>query len=83
MNTRKTIENEISLENTCKVGESRLQESEGRCKIILKIKWEQRVTNAKIVLRTGISNSNDEVKKRRNGWGVCSECRDRYILKVH
>ena len=49
--------------------ESRLRGFEGRClRRILRIHWEQRVTNQEVSRRTGINNIVDEVKKRRWRW---------------
>ena len=49
--------------------ESRLRGFEGRClRRILKIRWEQRITNKEIRRRTGINSITDEVKQRRWRW---------------
>ena len=49
--------------------ESRLRGFEGRClRRILKIHWEQRITNEEISRRTGVNNITEEVKKRRWKW---------------
>ena len=49
--------------------ESRLRGFEGRClRRILKIRWEQRVTNEEIRRRTKINNIVEEVKQRRWRW---------------
>ena len=49
--------------------ESRLRGFEGRClKRILRMRWEQLVTNKEISRHTGISNIVEEVKQRRWRW---------------
>ena len=49
--------------------ESRLRGFEGKClRRILKLRWEQRVTNEEISRRTGINNIVLEVKQRRWRW---------------
>ncbi|KAI8493069.1 hypothetical protein Bbelb_290730 [Branchiostoma belcheri] len=49
--------------------ESRLRGFEGRClRRILKIHWEQRITNKEVSRRTGIPNIVVEVKHRRWKW---------------
>ena len=49
--------------------ESRLRGFEGRClRRILRIHWEQHITNKEISRRTGIDNIVDEVKRRRWRW---------------
>ena len=49
--------------------DSRTRGFEGRClRRILRIRWDQRVTNTEVFRRTGINNINDEIKKRRWKW---------------
>ena len=49
--------------------ESRLRGFEGRClRRILRIRWEQRVTNKEISRRTSINNIVEDVKQRRWRW---------------
>ena len=49
--------------------ESRLRGFEGRClRRILRIRWEQRVTNKEISRHTGINNIVEDVKQRRWRW---------------
>ena len=49
--------------------ESRLRGFEGRClRRILRIRWEQRVTNKEISRRIGINNIVEDVKQRRWRW---------------
>ena len=49
--------------------ESRLRGFEGRClRRILRIRWEQRVTNREVSRRTGINNIVEEVRHRRWRW---------------
>jgi len=52
----------------CKI-ESRLRGFEGRClQKILRIHWEERVTNKEKTKSTGIENITKEVKRRRWKW---------------
>ena len=49
--------------------ESRLRGFEGRClRRILKVRWEDKVTNEEVWARTGITNIVMEVKRRRWTW---------------
>ena len=49
--------------------ESRLRGFEGRClRRILRVYWQDHISNAEVSRRTGINNIVDEVKRRRWSW---------------
>ena len=68
-NVRSTLLYAAETWRTNKKVESRLRGFEGRClRRILKVRWEDRMTNEEVWARTGFTNIVLEVKRRRWTW---------------